>query len=59
MRNDALDRFGTPLEKRMTAIEIQALMRRCGLIGVRFSAGPPFWCAVGFRETTEPHSRCE
>jgi hypothetical protein len=56
MRNDALDRFGTPLEQRMRAIEIEALMCRCGLTGVRFNAGPPFWCAVGFRDRTEPHA---
>jgi hypothetical protein len=42
MRADALDRFGTPLEKRMSAIEIEALMPRCDLIGVRFNTGPPF-----------------
>jgi SAM-dependent methyltransferase len=57
MRNDALDRFGTPLEKRMSKVEIEALMRRCGLIGVQFNVGPPFWCAVGFRDRMEPHTR--
>jgi len=56
MRNDALDRFGTPLEKRMSAIENEALMGRCGLTGVLLKAGPPFWCAVGFRDRTEPHT---
>ena len=56
MRNDALDRFGTQLEKRMSPIEIEALMRRCGLVGVRFNAGLPFWCAIGFRDRTIPRS---
>jgi hypothetical protein len=58
MRNDALDRFGTPLEKRMSASEIEALLRRCGLIDVRFNASPPFWCAAGFRDRTKPCRRC-
>lgn len=49
MRNDALDRFGTILEKRYTRIEMKALMERAGLEDVRFHEGVPYWCAVGFR----------
>ena len=49
MRTDALDRFGTRLEQRFTAREIEALMREAGLERIRFSDQAPFWCGVGFR----------
>jgi len=49
MRNDALDRFGTPLEKRMSAAEIETLMRAAGLTNIAFSDNSPYWCAVGYR----------
>lgn len=49
MRTDALDRLGTALESRFTAREIEEMMRRCGLDGIRFAAGPPYWVAVGTR----------
>jgi len=49
MRNDALDRFGTRLEHRMTRAEIEAMMTNAGLGSVRFSESGPFWCAVGQR----------
>lgn len=47
MRTDALDRFGTRLEQRFTRAEIEGMMGRCGLEGIRFREGPPFWVAVG------------
>jgi SAM-dependent methyltransferase len=47
MRTDALDRFGTRLEHRMTRAEIAATMEAAGLCDIRFSEGTPFWCAVG------------
>lgn len=47
MRTDALDRFGTRLEHRMTAAAIKAMMERAGLGDIRFSPSVPFWCAVG------------
>jgi SAM-dependent methyltransferase len=50
MRTDALDRFGTRLEKRFARDEIAAMMQAAGLTAVRFSDAPPYWCAVGFRE---------
>jgi ubiquinone/menaquinone biosynthesis C-methylase UbiE len=50
MRTDALDRFGTRLEKRFSRLEIHALMERTGLRNVTFSETSPFWCAVGWRE---------
>lgn len=48
MRTDALDRFGTRLEKRFTRAEMQAMMESAGLRGVTFSETAPYWCAVGF-----------
>lgn len=47
MRTDALDRFGTRLEQRFTRPQIEAMMQRAGLEGIRFSADQPYWCAVG------------
>ena len=47
MRTDALDRFGTRLEDRMTKDQITAMMTACGLTEIRFSDAVPFWCAVG------------
>lgn len=49
MRTDALDRFGTRLERRFTAREIEQMMRDAGLDRIKFSDSPPFWCAVGYR----------
>lgn len=43
MRNDALDRFGTRLEKRYSKSSIIELMKRCGLTDVKFSNGAPYW----------------
>jgi hypothetical protein len=47
MRTDALDRFGTRIEHRMTQAQIRTLMQDAGLRDVRFREGMPFWCAVG------------
>ncbi|MEP1094466.1 MAG: methyltransferase domain-containing protein [Cyclobacteriaceae bacterium] len=47
MRNDALDRFGTPLEQRFTREEITQMMRDAGLSDITFSSREPFWHAVG------------
>jgi SAM-dependent methyltransferase len=49
MRTDALDRFGTPLEQRFTSERVQAMMAAAGLVDVRISESPPYWCAVGRR----------
>lgn len=50
MRTDALDRFGTRLEKRFTASQIRAMMGQAGLEEIRFSDSAPYWCAVGYRK---------
>ena len=47
IRNDSLDRFGTPLEQRFSKKEIQTMMEDCGLNSIHFSAYKPYWHAVG------------
>lgn len=49
MRTDALDRFGTSLEKRFTKKEIQGMMENCGLENIIFSE-TSFWTAVGYKK---------
>lgn len=49
LKTDALDRFGTKLEFRYTKKEIKEMMQRQGLKDIKFSEGPPFWCAVGYK----------
>jgi SAM-dependent methyltransferase len=48
MRNDALDRFGTRLERRFSKSEIFDMMQRSGLEDITFST-TSFWTAVGFK----------
>ena len=50
MRTDALDRFGTRLEKRFTRAEIQAMMTQAGLTNIHFSESAPFWVGLGFKK---------
>lgn len=47
IRNDALDRFGTPLEKRYSKAEIQVMMEEAGLTDIQFSKNAPYWHGVG------------
>jgi SAM-dependent methyltransferase len=47
MRTDALDRFGTKIEKRFTKSEIEIIMKKCGLKNIKFSNKEPYWVAVG------------
>lgn len=49
LRTDALDRFGTPLERRFTRAEIHRMLEDAGLTNIRFREGSPFWCALGLR----------
>lgn len=49
MRNDALDRFGTRVEKRFSKADIRAMMERCGLENITFST-TSFWTAVGYKK---------
>ena len=50
MRTDALDRFGTKLEKRFTKQQILTMLENAGLNRVQFSPRIPYWCAVGFKK---------
>lgn len=47
IRNDALDRFGTPLEQRFSKIEIEEMMLNAGLTTIRFSNNEPYWHVLG------------
>ncbi len=49
MRTDALDRFGTRLERRFTKQEMREMMQNAGLRNILFSE-TSFWTAVGYRE---------
>ena len=49
MRTDALDRFGTRLEKRFTKQEIREMLEKSGLEKISFNEQSQFWCAVGFK----------
>lgn len=45
--NDALDRFGTPLEQRFSRADIAQMMTAAGLTDIVFSDNEPYWHAVG------------
>ncbi|MFZ1687318.1 MAG: class I SAM-dependent methyltransferase, partial [Flavobacteriales bacterium] len=47
IRNDALDRFGTPLEQRFTKEQMRRMMTDAGLSEIRFSENAPYWHALG------------
>jgi ubiquinone/menaquinone biosynthesis C-methylase UbiE len=46
MRNDALDRFGTPLERRFSKKEIEAMLIRFGFSNIKFSHQKPYWHVI-------------
>lgn len=50
IRNDSLDRFGTPLEQRFSRKQIEEMMKESGLADIKFSENIPFWHAVGRKE---------
>ena len=47
---DALDRFGTRLEKRFSKKEIISLMKKCNLHSIEFSKSTPFYVALGYKK---------
>lgn len=49
MRNDALDRFGTKLERRFSRSQIQRMLESSGLYNISFSDTPPYHCAIGYK----------
>jgi hypothetical protein len=46
IRNDSLDRFGTPLEKRFSKKEIADMLRNAGMKDICFSENEPYWHVV-------------
>ncbi len=46
METDALDRFGTQLEKRYSKSEITSMLEAAGFREISFNADWPFWCAL-------------
>lgn len=47
IRNDSLDRFGTPLEQRFSRKQIKEMMEKAGLGEIVFSEKLPYWHAAG------------
>ena len=47
MRTDALDRFGTRLERRFTRDQMREMMEQAGLERITFGE-TIFWCAIGY-----------
>lgn len=47
IRNDALDRFGTPLEQRFSKTQIENMLRNAGIGKTIFSEGEPYWHVLG------------
>lgn len=56
MRTDALDRFGTRLEKRFSKKEIQKILESADLENIIFSDSEPYWCAIGTRKKQQEHN---
>jgi hypothetical protein len=46
IRNDSLDRFGAPLEKRFSRKEIEQMLLDAGLSNITFSENEPYWHVV-------------
>jgi SAM-dependent methyltransferase len=55
MRTDALDRFGTKLEKRFTRKQITDMLESAGLTDVRFSESEPYWVCAASKITIDAH----
>lgn len=53
MRTDALDRFGTRIEKRFTREQMRHMMETASLERIVFSESV-CWCAIGFRRLQSP-----
>jgi ubiquinone/menaquinone biosynthesis C-methylase UbiE len=50
LRTDALDRFGTKLEKRFTKPEIEKMLKSAGFRDICFSSQTPYWVAIAIKE---------
>ena len=53
MRTDALDRFGTRLEKRFSKASIQEMLKTAGLENITFSEDRPYWCVVSYKAKSQ------
>lgn len=49
IRNDALDRFGTPLEQRFSKSEIGSMLKKAGITSMKFSENEPYWHVLAFK----------
>lgn len=49
MRNDALDRFGTRLEKRFSRKDIEDMLEESGMDRIIFSDSTPYWCCISYK----------
>jgi ubiquinone/menaquinone biosynthesis C-methylase UbiE len=56
MRNDALDRFGTPVEKRFDRLSIKAMLEKAGLHLEDISEQAPYWHGTARKRTAHPGS---
>lgn len=50
MRTDALDRFGTRIEKRFSKKQIQKTLEESNFENIKFSEDAPYWCCVGYKK---------
>ena len=49
MQTDALDRFGTRLEKRFSKEDISFMLKESGFKNISFSEGLPYWVCISFK----------
>jgi SAM-dependent methyltransferase len=57
IRNDALDRLGTPLERRFSKAEIMDMLERAGFEDVRFAEAMPRWRVTARKPDDRPFDR--
>ncbi len=50
LRTDALDRFGTRLEKRFSRSKITEMLEESGMENVSFSDGTPHWVSISYKK---------
>lgn len=50
MYNDALDRFGTKIEKRFSKKEIRELLNETGFKNLRFNKSMPYWTVLSYKK---------
>ena len=50
MRTDALDRFGSKIEKRFSKKKIKEILKDSGFEKISFSKKEPFWCAICYKK---------